>query len=165
MISSAAHSRWHRYDGHLGFGFHWFSDQRLGRLVRFFCVSLGATVGRFLSFDDQLRHWSKIAATAAILYRFRRLEHKHLGRLIWFFDGLLGLRLEEGLFRTSVPPLIQNGRYGRHLGFGFHSFSDQRLGRLVRFFCVSLGATGGMFLSMTSAAAHPTWPLRQPSWN
>jgi hypothetical protein len=26
-----------------------------------------------------------------------------------------------------------------------------------------LGATGGRFLSMTSTAAHPTWPLRQPS--
>jgi hypothetical protein len=25
------------------------------------------------------------------------------------------------------------------------------------------GVTGGRFLSMTSAAAHPTWPLRQPS--
>jgi hypothetical protein len=26
------------------------------------------------------------------------------------------------------------------------------------------GVTGGRFLSMTSAAAHPTWPLWQPSW-
>jgi hypothetical protein len=26
------------------------------------------------------------------------------------------------------------------------------------------GCTGGRFLSMTIAAAHPTWPLRQPSW-
>jgi hypothetical protein len=27
-----------------------------------------------------------------------------------------------------------------------------------------LGVTGGRFLSMTSAAAHPTWPQWQPSW-
>jgi hypothetical protein len=28
----------------------------------------------------------------------------------------------------------------------------------------SLGVTVGTFLSMTSATAHPTWPLWQPSW-
>jgi hypothetical protein len=27
-----------------------------------------------------------------------------------------------------------------------------------------LGVNGGRFHSMTSTAAHPTWPLRQPSW-
>jgi hypothetical protein len=69
--------------------------------------------------------------------------------------------LEEGSFRWSPPPLIQDGRLARHLGFGLLWFSNQRLGRLVRFFSGSLGVTGGKFLSMT---AHPTWPLRQPSW-
>jgi hypothetical protein len=32
------------------------------------------------------------------------------------------------------------------------------------FFVAHLGVTGGRFPSMTSAAAHPTWPLWQPSW-
>jgi hypothetical protein len=27
-----------------------------------------------------------------------------------------------------------------------------------------IGVTEGRFLSMTSAAAHPTWSLQQPSW-
>jgi hypothetical protein len=42
--------------------------------------------------------------------------------------------LEEGSFRWSPPPLIQDGRYALHLGFGLHWFSAQRLGRLVSFF-------------------------------
>jgi hypothetical protein len=69
--------------------------------------------------------------------------------------------LEEGSFRWSAPPLIQDGRYAHHLGFGLHWFSDQRLGRLVWFFGGSLGVTRGRFLTVT---AHLTWPLRQPSW-
>jgi hypothetical protein len=43
--------------------------------------------------------------------------------------------LEEGSFRWSAPPLIQDGRYGCHLGFGFRRLQDKRLGRLIRFFC------------------------------
>jgi hypothetical protein len=31
-------------------------------------------------------------------------------------------------------------------------------------FLVLIGVTGARFLLMTSATAHPTWPLRQPSW-
>jgi hypothetical protein len=39
--------------------------------------------------------------------------------------------LEESSFRWSAAPLIQDGHYCRHLGFGFRRFSDQRL---VQFF-------------------------------
>jgi hypothetical protein len=38
-----------------------------------------------------------------------------------------------------VPPLIQHGRYGSHLGFGFRRLSDERLRRLVRFFSWVIG--------------------------
>jgi hypothetical protein len=52
---------------------------------------------------------------------------------------------------TIAPPLIQDGRYGTHLGFGFRRLPDKRLGRLVRFFGGLLGLTGARFLSMTIA--------------
>jgi hypothetical protein len=84
-------------------------------------------------------------------FGFRRLNDKRQGRFIWFFCDY-------------SSALIQAGCSGRHLGFGFRRFSDQSLGWLVRFFGGSLGVTGGRFLSMTSVAAHPIWPLRQPSW-
>jgi hypothetical protein len=71
--------------------------------------------------------------------------------------------VEEDSFRWSAPPLIQDGRYGRHLGFGFRRLEDKRLGQLIRIFCCLLGVTRGRFLSMISSAAHPT-PLRQPTW-
>jgi hypothetical protein len=63
--------------------------------------------------------------------------------------------LEEGSFGWSALPLIQNGCYGRHLGFGFRQLEVKCLGRLIRFFCGLLGATIGKFLSMISSAAHP----------
>jgi hypothetical protein len=66
--------------------------------------------------------------------------------------------LEEGFFQWSAPPLIQDGCYSRHLGFGFHRLEDKHLGRLIRFFCGLLGVTSGRFLSMISYAAHPRWP-------
>jgi hypothetical protein len=43
---------------------------------------------------------------------------------------------------TAAPPVIQDGRYGSHLGFGFRLLSDECLGRLVRFFCGVLGILG-----------------------
>jgi hypothetical protein len=65
--------------------------------------------------------------------------------------------LEEGSFRWSAPPLIQDGHYGSHLGFGFRRLQDKRLGQLIWFFlCGSLGVTGGWFLSMISSATHPS---------
>jgi hypothetical protein len=66
--------------------------------------------------------------------------------------------LEEGFFRWSALLLIQDGRYGRHLGFGFRRLDDKRLGRLIQFLCGSLGMTRGRFLSMISSAAHPSCP-------
>jgi hypothetical protein len=57
--------------------------------------------------------------------------------------------LEKGFFQWPAPPLIQDGS---HLGFCFRQLSRQRLGQLVRFVCGSLGVTGGMFLSIISAA-------------
>jgi hypothetical protein len=71
--------------------------------------------------------------------------------------------LEEGYFRWSALPLIQDGRYGRHLWFGFLRLDDKRLRRFILFFC-GLEVTRERFLSMISAAAHPRWPLRLPSW-
>jgi hypothetical protein len=71
---------------------------------------------RKVPFNDQLRHSSKITATAAIL-------------------DLVSID-----FLTNA----------------WVDWSD--------FLGGSLGVTGGRFLLMTSAAAHPTWPLRQPSW-
>jgi hypothetical protein len=77
---------------------------------------------------------------------------------LWLIGGWL---VEEGSFRWSAPPLIQDGR---HHGFGFRRLQDKCLGRLIRFFCGSLGVTRGRFLSMISSATHPSWPLRPPSW-
>jgi hypothetical protein len=57
----------------------------------------------------------------------------------------------EGSFQLSALPLIQDGgsvapgRCAGHLGFCFHWFSHQCLGRLVWFFGGSLGVTGGRF--------------------
>jgi hypothetical protein len=65
--------------------------------------------------------------------------------------------LEEGSFRWSALPLIQDGCYGCHLGFGFRRLQDKCLGRLISFLCGSLGVTRGRFLSMISSAAHPRW--------
>jgi hypothetical protein len=66
--------------------------------------------------------------------------------------------LQVGSFRWSALPLIQEGRYGRHLGFGFSRLDDKRLGRFIRFFCDLLGpVTRGRFPSMINSAAHPRW--------
>jgi hypothetical protein len=62
--------------------------------------------------------------------------------------------LEEGSFRWSAPPLFQDGR----------RLDDKRVGRFMQFFWGLLGMTSGRFVSMISSAAHPTRPLRQPSW-
>jgi hypothetical protein len=72
--------------------------------------------------------------------------------------------LEEGSFRWSAPPLIQDGRYGHHLGFGFLQLQDKCCSLLIWFLCGSLGVTRGRFLSMISSDTHPWWPLRLPSW-
>jgi hypothetical protein len=72
--------------------------------------------------------------------------------------------LEEVSFRWSALPLIQDGCYGRHLGFGLLSIrqlEDKRLGRLIRFFCDLLGWLGEDSFRW---AAHPRCPLRQSSW-
>jgi hypothetical protein len=42
-------------------------------------------------------------------------------------------------FQWPAPPLIQHGRYGSHLGFGFRRLSHERLRRLVQYFGGSLG--------------------------
>jgi hypothetical protein len=44
------------WNGHLGFSFRRFSDQRLGWLVRFFGGSLGVTGGKFLSMISSATH-------------------------------------------------------------------------------------------------------------
>jgi hypothetical protein len=76
---------------------------------------------------------------------FPSIIWQSLGRPVWFFFAYWGW-LEEGSFRWPVPPLIQNGRYCSHLGFGFRQLSDERLGRLVQFFCDLLGVTGERFI-------------------
>jgi hypothetical protein len=68
------------------------------------------------------------------------------------------------IFRWPAPLLIQDGRYGSHLGFRFCQLSHQRMGQLVRFGCGLLGVTGGRFLSMISADARSSWLLWHPSW-
>jgi hypothetical protein len=73
--------------------------------------------------------------------------------------------LEEGSFWSSALQLIQDGHYGRHLGFGFYRLEEKRLGHLIRFFCGILRVNRGRFLSIISSAAHPRWPLRPPCWN
>jgi hypothetical protein len=72
--------------------------------------------------------------------------------------------VEEGSLRWPGPPLIQDGRYGSHLGFSLCRLSDKCLGRQVWFFCGLLRVTGGRVPSMTSAATHSRWTLWQPSW-
>jgi hypothetical protein len=76
----------------------------------------------------------------------------------------LGGWLEEGCFRWSAPLLIQGGHYDSHLRFGFRRLEDKRLGRLIQFFCGSLGVTRGRFLPVISTASYQRWPLWPPSW-
>jgi hypothetical protein len=105
-----------------------------------------------------------MAATAAIL-DLASVDYRTNAWVDWsdFSAAYWGWQ-QEGYFRWSAPPLIQDGRYGRQLEFGFRRFSDQRLRWLLRRFGGSLGVTGGRFLSMSSSATHPRWPLRLPFW-
>jgi hypothetical protein len=119
---------------------HLVSVKRLGRLIWFSCGLLGATRGRFLSM---------ISSAAQAWVDWSDFSVAYWGRL------------QEGSFRWSAQPLIQDGHYGRHLGFRFCRLEHKRLGRLIRFFCGLLGVIRGRFLSMISSAAHPRWP---PSW-
>jgi hypothetical protein len=66
---------------------------------------------RKVPFDDQLRHSSKMAAAAAILELVS----------IDFLTNACDLGVTGGRFHSmfKAPPLIQDGRYGRHLGFWF----------------------------------------------
>jgi hypothetical protein len=66
----------------------------------------------------------------------------------------------HGSFRWSAPPLIQDGHYSCHLGFGFGfcRLDDERLGRFIQFVCGLLGVTRGRFFSIITSAAHPRWP-------
>jgi hypothetical protein len=109
--------------------------------------------------NNKCRHLFKMASTAAI-FGFHWLSDKRLSRQVWFFVAYWGW-VEEGSFRWTAPPLIQDGRCSSRLVFGSHQLSDECLGQLVRLFCGLLGVTGGRFLSMISAAAHSRW---QPSW-
>jgi hypothetical protein len=81
--------------------------------------------------------------------------HKHL---VSDFSVAYWGWLEEGSFQWSAPPLIQYGRYGCHLGFGFRRLETKRLCRLIRFLCGLLGVTTGRVLSMIGSVAHPRWP-------
>jgi hypothetical protein len=97
-----------------------------------------------------------MAATAAILdlvsVDYALVDWSNLSVAHWVW-------LEECSFRWSAPPLIQDGCYGRHLGFGFRRLDDKRVSRLFRSFCGLLGVTRGWVLSMISSAAPPRWPL------
>jgi hypothetical protein len=89
--------------------------------------------------------------------------------------------LEEGSFRWSAPPLIQDGGFDlvsvnfltnswvnwsdfwlfnvgdwRKVPFEDHLRHSSKLATILW--------TSGRFLSMISSAAHPTPPLQQPSW-
>jgi hypothetical protein len=67
-----------------------------------------------------------MAATAAIL-DFVSVDDSTNALVDWSdFSGWL----EEGTFRWSAPPLIQDGRYGRYLGFGFHRLRGQMPGSI-----------------------------------
>jgi hypothetical protein len=96
MISSAAHPRWIRFPSNI-------EDKRLGWLIRFFCGLLGVTRGRFLSMINSAAHprWPPQPVLTGPNF---------------------GASLGEGSFRW--PALIQHGRYGSHLGFGFCQLSD-----------------------------------------
>jgi hypothetical protein len=82
----------------------------MGRLIWFFCSSAAHSYRRHLVLED-----------------------KCPGRLIQFFCGLLGVT------RWSALPLIHDGHYGRHLGFGFRRLEDKHLGWLIQFCGGSLG--------------------------
>jgi hypothetical protein len=119
---------------------------------------------RKVPFDDQLCRSSKMAATAMIL-DLVSVDYRTNACVDWSKFSVAYLRWgEEGSFRWSALPLVQNGRYGHDLGFGFRRLEDKRLGRLIRFFCGSLGVTRGRFLAMISSVANPRWLLRPPSW-
>jgi hypothetical protein len=78
--------------------------------------------------------------------------HKHLVSINYRTNALVDWSyfsvaywewLEEGSFRWSAPPLIQDGH---HLGFGFRRLEGKRLGRLIQFLCGLLGVTRWRFL-------------------
>jgi hypothetical protein len=84
------------------FDFRELYDKRLGRLIRFFCGSLGVTRGRFVSMISSTAHprWSCYGHHFG--FGFRRLEDKRLGWLIQFFCGLLGVTGGRFLSMTST---------------------------------------------------------------
>jgi hypothetical protein len=114
---------------------------------------------------DQLCRSSEMAATAAIL-DLVSVDYSTNARVDWsYFSVAYWGWLEEGSIRWSALPLIQD----RHcdaaiLDLVSVDFLTNAWVDLSDFFSWLIGATGGRFLSMTSAAAHSTWLLRQRSW-
>jgi hypothetical protein len=137
MISSAAHPRWPPS----------ITDKRLGRLISFLCGSLGVTRGRFLSTISSATHqrWPPSWIW------FPSIRGQKPGSIDTIFSAAYWRWLEEGSFRWSAPPLIQDGRYMAAildlvsidiLTNAWVDWSD--------FFGGSLGRiTGGRFFSMT----------------
>jgi hypothetical protein len=91
--------------------------QTPGSIDPIFCGLSGVTRGRFLSLISSAAHprWPL-----------------QLGRLIRFLCGSLGVN--RGRFLSMISsaahprwPLIQDGRYSRHIGFGFRRLDDKRL--------------------------------------
>jgi hypothetical protein len=117
------------------------------------------TLSRFYAHDHKMSgalcHGLCVGASVSVNIWFPSIIGQTPGSIDPIFLWLVGGWLEEGSFRWSPPPLIQDGRYGRHLRFGFRRLQDKRLGRLIRFLCGSFGVTRGRFLSMITSAAHP----------
>jgi hypothetical protein len=111
--------------------------KRLGRLIRFFCGLLGVTRGRFLSMISSAAHLRWPLRPPSWIW-FPSIRRQTPASIHPFFCGSLGW-LEEGSFRWSAPPLIQDGRYGCQLGFGFRRLDDKRLRRFIRFFVAHWG--------------------------
>jgi hypothetical protein len=100
--------------------------------MRFFCGLLGVIRGRFLSMINSAAHLRWLPSWIWFPLIF------------WPTFGLTGgsLGVTGGRsFRWLALPLIQHGRYGSHLGFGFRRLSDERLRRLVQFCLAHWGSS------------------------
>jgi hypothetical protein len=111
MITFASHQRW-PLQPPSWIWFPSFSDQRLGRLVRFLVAHWGDWWK--VPFDDQHRHSSKMAATAAILdlvsIDFLANAWVNLSDIWWLIGGdWRKVPFDDQRYRSSNPtwPLRQ----------------------------------------------------------
>jgi hypothetical protein len=107
------------------------------RLIRFFCGLLGVTRGRFLSMISSAANprWPLRPPSWIWFPSIRGQTPESTGPIFWW---LIGGDWRKVPF-DDHPPLIQDGRYRRHLGFGFHWFWPTPVSTCAIFWCLTWG--------------------------